>query len=600
MMDFALLAGRPLKGTRRSHRSWVSRLESLEGRIVLSNGLVGVPGRFSPPLHLFNVTEVVNDADNDGLVNTQNLTIVGNAENASLSGDFASHGSVRIDALLDGGVVGSAVLGTSTLVVDSSATYRGLFNFPVTLKPTTGVVQNITFRVTVGSYGSLEVFQVNAPAQRLTGTFTIEAPPDTTPPTAVAFSPIATPRTIPLSSVDLSFSEAIAAGSFTTDDLELTLGGNPVSLAGVAISQLDPSNFRIAGLSTATTPVGDYVLRVDATGIEDLAGNMGTGSLATNFTVQSPDTDTEGPTIVTLSAPTSPRVEPVQSVEVTFSELIAESSFTVADVSLTRDGQPVALGAEASVARLTDTTYRIAGLNAATTPTGSYVLKVDATGIEDLVGNPGVGSESVSFVVQEPIVSPGPQVLDLVRYGYHNQPTVLVLSFDSELDTTTAQNLKNYRVYSPGRDKKLGTLDDVAVTVALATYDATTQTVTLVTSRRLSLFQTHRIVVRGTGPNAVSDTEGNLLDGNADGTAGGDYVEIFGRNILLGPASNAGITSLPNGQVLSRTMTLVRQLQGSQVLVLPSPASTIVGPGSVAGSWKAKGRGRYRHFEVTL
>ena len=76
-------------------------------------------------------------------------------------------------------MVGTASLGTPDLVVDPSASFRALFRIPVTLaQATPGIVQSVTFRITVGSYGSLEVFQTAAPTQRLTGTFQIAAPPD--------------------------------------------------------------------------------------------------------------------------------------------------------------------------------------------------------------------------------------------------------------------------------------------------------------------------------------------------------------------------------------------------------------------------------------
>ena len=40
----------------------------------------------------------------------------------------------------------------------------------------------------------------------------------------------------------------------------------------------------------------------------------------------------------------------------------------------------------------------------------------------------------------------GPMVTDLQRYGYHDQPTKFVLTFDQPLNPTAAQDLSNYRI----------------------------------------------------------------------------------------------------------------------------------------------------------
>ena len=125
-----------------------------------------------------------------------------------------------------------------------------------------------------------------------------------------------------------------------------------------------------------------------------------------------------GPTIVQIAPVTTPRNQPVQTVDVTFSEPLGTGTFTAADLTLTRGGQAVPLGAGVTITPVdaAGTAFRIAGLEAATTEPGDYVLTVDATGVEDLSGNPGTGSQSVSFTV-EPAPVIGPKLVSLQRFG---------------------------------------------------------------------------------------------------------------------------------------------------------------------------------------
>ena len=72
------------------------------------------------------------------------------------------------------------------------------------------------------------------------------------------------------------------------------------------------------------------------------------------------------------------------------------------------------------------------------------------------------------------VVTDGPTVLGVQRFGYHWQPTSLVLAFNQSLNPITAQNPGAYQIIDPhGR----------AVGIVAAVYDPATQTVTLSLSR---------------------------------------------------------------------------------------------------------------------
>jgi hypothetical protein len=504
-----------------------AQVERLEARVVLANGLVGVPGQFSPPLHLFNVTSIPQDPDNTGQVSTRNLTIVGNAENPA-GGNFDSHGGITIEALQGATVIGSAALGTPNLVVDPGNAARANFQIPITLQSSGPAPQNVTFRVTVETYGSRNVVRRDQTSQPLTGTFVVtEAPVG---PTVAELGPIATPRSEPVASVPVTFSEPIDLATFTTADLTLTRNGAAVPLgADVTFTSGDDTTVTVGGLAAYTTEQGDYVLTVNAAGITDKGGTAGTGSKAASFTVESADAPAR---IVNVAPITTPREEPVSAVGVTFSKPIDPATFTRADLVLTREGAPVPLGPDVTITTGDNQTFSINGLAPYTAAPGAYGLVINAAGVRDPQGNPGSGFVTVNFTVVPPVVDTGPRVVALQRIGVHNNPTMLVLAFDRTLDPARAVLRRNYQVYNAGRDGKLGTRDDVRVPLATGYYNSANRTVTLVMARPLNLFRTHRIVAVGRGATAITDTNGIPLDGAGDGRPGTNFTATFGREIL--------------------------------------------------------------------
>ena len=64
-----------------------------------------------------------------------------------------------------------------------------------------------------------------------------------------------------------------------------------------------------------------------------------------------------------------------------------------------------------------------------------------------------------------------PVVTSLVRYGYHNQPTILVAAFSQDMNAQSASNLANYVLTTAGRDGSFGTRDDVRIALRSAVYD---------------------------------------------------------------------------------------------------------------------------------
>ncbi len=139
----------------------------------------------------------------------------------------------------------------------------------------------------------------------------------------------------------------------------------------------------------------------------------------------------------------------------------------------------------------------------------------------------------VVIVAPTPSIDNGPTVVALARYGYHAQPTYLVVYFSGPLNESSAQRASNYKVAGP--IKQPGAHRPIIVTSAL--YNPATDTVTLAFNRRFNLHYHYRLTIKGTAPSGITNPSKVPL--NAAGTTqpGSNYVVTFGPKILAGSAS---------------------------------------------------------------
>jgi hypothetical protein len=152
---------------------------------------------------------------------------------------------------------------------------------------------------------------------------------------------------------------------------------------------------------------------------------------------------------------------------------------------------------------------------------GTYPITVRATDN----GTPPLGA-SGTFLVTIHDGSP-PPVITSARLNTR-RTFQITLTFSEALDRSSATNPNNYRLVSPGRDRKFGTRDDMAIRLT-PSYDAATHTVTLTTRAEVRLNPALRLTVLGSSPGNVSSPTGQLLDGNDDGQPGGNYVATVSK-----------------------------------------------------------------------
>ncbi|NCQ71788.1 MAG: hypothetical protein GPI99_22815, partial [Microcystis aeruginosa W13-15] len=210
------------------------------------------------------------------------------------------------------------------------------------------------------------------------------------------------PISTAVNAITVDFSEAIKASSFDYNDLSLTLNnGTNLINSTVTIVSLSPTRYQISGLNTLTNNDGDYILTVNATGIQDSSGKFGTGLLSESWTkTATGNADTTPPTVTDIvNLLINPRNQPVPSLTVTFSEKIDLSTFTWQDISLTRNSGTNLINNTVTISAINDTNYRINGLSGLTVIDGTYNLTVNGSGIQDLSGNSGNGTQSETWVM---------------------------------------------------------------------------------------------------------------------------------------------------------------------------------------------------------
>lgn len=210
------------------------------------------------------------------------------------------------------------------------------------------------------------------------------------------------PRSTPVNAIAIDFSEAIKGNTFDYTDITLTLnGGTNLITPAVTVTSLSPTRYQITGLNTLTNLDGEYNLTVNAQGIQDLTGKVGTGSLTeTWIKTATGSADTTPPSVTDIiDLLADPRNTSVSSLDVTFSEPIDLSTFNWQDITLTRNGGSNLVTNAVTISSVNNTTYRLNGLSSLTTAEGNYTLTLNGSGIQDLSGNAGTGTQSETWTM---------------------------------------------------------------------------------------------------------------------------------------------------------------------------------------------------------
>ena len=170
--------------------------------------------------------------------------------------------------------------------------------------------------------------------------------------------------------------------------------------------------------------------------------------------------------------------------------------------------------------------------------------------------------------------------MSLLRFGFHEQPTSLVLTFSSTLDATLAQNVNNYQIVTLGRRGRFGNLVDHVTRVSAAVYDPATFTVTLYPAQRLDIHNLYQLTVNGMTPGGLTGVTGVPLAGQG-GVPGTNYVAVISINTLAGPAPG--------------TRSVVRHPKAARPRLIKGPSASAVDHLLDSGKLSVKNIAARRH-----
>ena len=215
--------------------------------------------------------------------------------------------------------------------------------------------------------------------------------------------------------------------------------------------------------------------------------------------------------------------------------LSAASDTGIAGDNLTDQTTPTFVGnaeAGSTVTVLADGTP--AGSGIATGGSFSIIVSALAPGTHnitaraaDLAGNVGPlsGVDPITIDTTPPaVVSTNPVA---IQNGGSVAPLSQVqVTFSKPLISADAVAPGNYQLIGAGADGVFGTADDVSYALS-PQYTAGGTLVTLNVSSGTLPQGLYRLTLKGSGAAGIQDLAGNLLDGDSNGTPGGDYVRTF-------------------------------------------------------------------------
>ena len=135
-----------------------------------------------------------------------------------------------------------------------------------------------------------------------------------------------------------------------------------------------------------------------------------------------------------------------------------------------------------------------------------------------------------------PCPLPPATVETVKRLGVHHHRTQFVLTFNEALDPTSAANLANYHLSVAFRNGRIARRE---IPLKSVVYNTILNTVTLDPAHQLNIHYHYQLTVSG-----VQDACGRPINGDRDGTAGGNFVtavtkQNYSRSVPAGPVHAA-------------------------------------------------------------
>jgi hypothetical protein len=404
-------------------------------------------------------------------------------------------------------------------------------------------------------------------------TTSVQASPDAaTPGESVTFTVTVTPQNstngaptgtiqFQIDGTNVGSAFTLSGGSLTVADADLAVGHHSITAIYTSDNGLfDPSTGTLAGgesvagaVSVAVVPSASESQYGNALTFTASVSPLTTGLPAPSGSVQFEVDGTPfgapvklaggkavSPAITTIPAGTQ-TITAIYSNDPDYSSNSASTPETVAKASLTVTAIPQSMVYSNAIPRLT---YAVTGFvngESASVVSGAPTLFTIATPsslpgaypITVGVGTLTAANYTFTSFVDSTLTVGAPPLVTLTgvqeEINKKHQVTGVVLTFSGAVNATLASETGTYRLATPGKKGSYTAKNAGIIKLSSAVYSPSADKVVLTPRKPFALTKPVQVLAYGTGSSGLEDTLGRLIDGDHNGTAGGNAVAILNK-----------------------------------------------------------------------
>ena len=158
--------------------------------------------------------------------------------------------------------------------------------------------------------------------------------------------------------------------------------------------------------------------------------------------------------------------------------------------------------------------------------------------------------------------------------GKKHLVTEIVVDFSGSVNAAQADNVATYRLASANGKGSFTAKNSPVMKIRSAVFNPANDTVTLTPKKALALTKPVQLTINGTSSSGLEDSSGQLIDGDDNGTAGGNAVAVIRRTgVTLNPVAPAPAkVSHPTHPAPSRRSIPI--IPAPPVVLSPTPTPT--------------------------
>ena len=170
-------------------------------------------------------------------------------------------------------------------------------------------------------------------------------------------------------------------------------------------------------------------------------------------------------------------------------------------------------------------------------------------------------------VIPPPVTVTGIQLLESKKH----QVAEVLVTLSGPVNASEADSTATYQLTMAGQHGSFTAKNAKTIKLASASYNGTNHTIALIPKKPFALSKKVRLVVYGTPPSGLQDSEGRYIDGNDDGQSGGNAVEVLSSREAR---VDALVAAIPSAKTVSTSNEIDVLLAESALdgLVHPSAA----------------------------